>query len=244
MGWVVLSIPDRLVRRSPEPGTARGPNLEPTERRSVFTPFAATLAIAAAATSAIALLALHVLSPEYAPSWRMVSEYANGRYAWLLTVVFVTWAIASWALAAAAWPIRGTWLGRIALLFLVLAGVGEMMGGLFDINHRLHGAAFGIGVPSLTIAALLVTVALRRAGAEVAMWPAHLSWISFLLMAGTMALFLAALARAGIDVAAQTRPLAELPPGVRAYNGWANRFLFAASYLWLITTASVQLRGR
>ena len=210
----------------------------------MFTTIAASLAIAGAATSAIALLALHLLSPEYASSWRMVSEYANGRHAWLLTVVFVTWALASWSLAAAAWPIRATWLGRLALVFLILAGVGELMGGLFDINHRLHGAAFGIGVPSLPIAALLVTLALRRTGAHVALWPAHLSWISFVLMALTMALFFGALARAGIDVRAQSGPLAELPAGVTAYNGWANRLLFAASYLWLITTATVRLRGR
>lgn len=205
---------------------------------------AATVAIGAAVTSAIALLALHVLSPEYAPSWRMVSEYANGRYGWVLTVVFVTWAVAYWALAAAVWPIHAGWLGRVGLALLVLAGVGEMMGGLFDVNHRLHGAAFGLGVPSLTIAPILVTLALRRTGAEVAMWPAHLTWISFLVMALTMALFLAALARAGIEVSAQSGPLPELPQGVRAYNGWANRFLFAASYLWLITTAYVPLRGR
>ena len=40
---------------------------------------AATIAIVAAATSALSLVALHVLSPEFEVSWRMVSEYANGR---------------------------------------------------------------------------------------------------------------------------------------------------------------------
>ena len=204
----------------------------------------ATAAIAAAAVSALALLALHVVSPEYGPSWRMVSEYANGKHGWLLTVMFVTWAVSSWALALAVWPIGGSWLGRIALLFLILAGVGQLMGGLFDINHKLHGAAFGIGVPSLTIAALLVSLALRRAGTDVPMWPAHLGWISVVVLALTMVLLFGALKQAGIDVSAQREPLAALPAGVTAYNGWANRLLVAASYLWLITTAHATLRGR
>lgn len=208
-----------------------------------WTSVAATIAVAAAAASAISLLALHVLGPEFNPSWRMISEYANGRYGWLLTVVFVTWAVASWALAVAVMPIWATWLGRFGLLFLVLAGVGEMMGGIFDLNHRLHGMAFAIGVPSLTLAAILVTLALRRNGVDIPIWPAHLSWISFVLMAVSMALFFASLARAGIDVTAQSGPLAQLPEGVTAYNGWANRLLVGASYLWLIVAARIALRG-
>jgi hypothetical protein len=122
-------------------------------------------------------------------------------------------------------------------------GIGQMMGGMFDINHRLHGAAFAIGVPSLTIAAMFMTLVLRRSGADIAMWPAHLSWVSVVLMAATMALFLTSLSRAGIDVSAQSGPLTDLPEGVTAYNGWANRLLFAASYLWLMIAARVPLRG-
>ena len=80
------------------------------------------------------------------------------------------------------------------------------MGGIFDINHRLHGAAFAIGVPSLTLAAILVTLALRRGGVDIAMWPAHLSWVSFVLMAATMVLFVMSL---------QTRVVAKRPPMTR-----------------------------
>ena len=40
------------------------------------------------ALSCAALIVLHVVSPEFAPSWRMVSEYANGGYPWLLLLVF------------------------------------------------------------------------------------------------------------------------------------------------------------
>jgi hypothetical protein len=63
------------------------------------------------------------------------------------------------------------------------------------------------------------------------------------LMAATMALFLTSLSRAGIDVSAQSGPLTDLPEGVTACNGWANRLLFGASYLWLIIAARVSWRG-
>jgi hypothetical protein len=206
---------------------------------------AAYLALGATALSGAALLLLHGLSPEFAPSWRMVSEYANGRFPWLLTVVFAGWAASSFALAAALWPLSATTLGKIGLLFLLLAGIGQTMGGLFDINHRLHGPAAMIGIPSLCVAAVLVTIALsRRAGIDAPpAWSAHLPWISFVVMIGTFALFFSSLQGAGVDMSSQTRPLAELPAGVSGYVGWANRVLFAASYLWTVLVSLSVLKA-
>lgn len=197
---------------------------------------AAYLALGATTVSVAALVLLHGLSPEFAPSWRMVSEYANGRFPWLLTVVFAGWAISSFALAAALWPLSASTVGTIGLLFLLLAGVGQTMGGLFDINHRWHGPAAMIGIPSLCVAAVLVTIALsRRAGIDAPpAWSAHLPWISFVVMMGAFALFVSSLKAAGVDMSGQNGPLAELPPGVSGYVGWANRLLFAASYLWSV----------
>jgi hypothetical protein len=197
---------------------------------------AAYLAVGATAVSGAALLLLHALSPEFAPSWRMVSEYANGRFPWVLTVVFAGWAISSFALAAALWPLSASTLGTIGLAFLVLAGIGQTMGGVFDINHRLHGPAAMIGIPSLCVAAVIVTIALNRLGGIDAppAWSAHLPWISFVVMIGAFALFFSSLKAAGVDMSGQSRPLAELPAGVSGYVGWANRVLFAASYLWTV----------
>ncbi len=197
---------------------------------------AAYLALGATAVSGAALLLLHAMSPEFAWSWRMVSEYANGRYAWLLTLVFAGRAISSFALAAALWPLSGSSLGRVGLLFLLLAGIGQTMGGLFDNNHKLHGPAAMIGIPSLCVAALLLTIALSRRAGIVAppTWSAHLPWISFVAMLGAFALFVSSLKAAGVDMSTQGKPLAELPAGVSGYVGWANRLLFAACYLWTV----------
>jgi hypothetical membrane protein len=199
--------------------------------------FVATIAITATAISVLALLVLHFVSPEYQPSWRMVSEYGNGHHAWLLTVMFVAWGVAYWAIAVAVWPITASWTGRIGSLFLIAAGIGAVMGGLFDVNHRWHGLAFGIGVPSLTVAALVVTPALRRASVHVPLWPSHLSWISVVMMGLALLFFTRGLAAAGVPFGPQAPPLRELPPGVTAWHGWTNRLVFAASYLWLATTA-------
>jgi hypothetical protein len=186
----------------------------------------ASFAVAAIGVSLAALALLHALSREYAWSWRMVSEYANGRHRWLLTIVFLGWAAASFALIGALWPLGATTLGKAALLFLFLAGIGQVMGGVFDINHALHGPAAIMGIPSFCVAAVLATMALARHDDIVAppLWTAHLPWISSALMLGAFALFLSALRRAAVDLAAQVGPLADLPIGVNGYVGWATRF--------------------
>lgn len=205
---------------------------------------AAGIAIAAIAVSLAALALLHVLSPEFAWSWRMVSEYANGRHSRLLTIVFFGWAAGSFALIWALWPLGATTLGKAGLIFLFLAGIGQVMGGLFDINHKLHGPAALIGIPSLCIAAVLVTMAMARHTGIAAppLWTAHLTWISFALMIGAFALFFSALKRAGVDLSGQAGPLAELPAGVNGYVGWANRLVFASSYLWAVLAALAVIR--
>ena len=43
----------------------------------------AQLVMASGALSLVSLLALHFVSPEYHPSWRMISEYALGKHKWL-----------------------------------------------------------------------------------------------------------------------------------------------------------------
>jgi hypothetical protein len=61
------------------------------------------LAILATAAEIVLLASLHLLSPEFSPSWRMISEYAFGHYAWVLSLMFAASGIGSWALAIAIW---------------------------------------------------------------------------------------------------------------------------------------------
>jgi hypothetical protein len=140
-------------------------------------------------------------------------------------------------------PFADSTLGKVGLFFLFLGGIGQTMGALFDINHKLHGPAAMIGIPSLCIAAVLLTIALGRR-ADIAappVWSAHLPWLSFALMLGTLALFFSALKSAGVDMSGG--PLKELPAGVSGYVGWANRLLFGATYLWVVLASLSVIKG-
>lgn len=212
-----------------------------------FTDPAARLAIAAGLAVLALLASLHILSPEFDPSWRMVSEYANGGYAWILSLMFVAWAISSWALAFAIWPQANTRGGKIGLFFLIAAGVGEAMASVFDVNHSLHGLAALIGIGSLPVAAMLLSPSLSRtqaglAARRVLLWTANLTWISVLLMLATFAMLIVTYTQAGGDMSAG--PVSALPPGVIAVVGWANRFLIIVYCVWVSTVANHAIKLR
>lgn len=206
------------------------------------------LATAASAAVLLLLASLHVLSPEFDPSWRMVSEYANGSYGWLLSLMFIAWAISSWSLAFAIRSQIRTTAGRIGLIFLILAGVGEAMGAIFDINHPLHGMAAMIGIPGLPVAAMLISVSLGRTqewstAKKTLLWAANLTWVSLVLLAMAFAILVVTYTQAGGDMTAGAAPTV-LPPGVIALVGWANRLLIIVYCAWVITVArqAVKLR--
>jgi hypothetical protein len=207
------------------------------------------LAIAAATSVLLLLASLHILSPEFDPSWRMVSEYANGQYGWVLSLMFVFWAVSSWALAIAIWSQVKTTAAKIGLGFLIAAGIGEAMASVFDINHPLHGLAALIGIGSLPIAALLISVSLGRTQAwsvakKALLWTANLTWISVLLMAATFAILMVTYTQAGGDMTAGVE-VTVLPAGVIAVVGWANRLLIVVYCVWVMTVAwqAARVRG-
>ena len=80
---------------------------------------AARLAIAAAAVEILLLAGLHMLSPEFDPSWRVVSEYATGQYGWVLSLMFLAGALSIWSLAFAIRPQVGTNAGKLGLGLLI-----------------------------------------------------------------------------------------------------------------------------
>ena len=122
------------------------------------------ISTAAAATSLISLAALHILSPEFDPSWRMVSEYALGRYEWILALMFVSQAVAAVALFFAIRSHIRTIGGKIGLCFLLAAGLGLVLAAIFDWTSPLHGLAAMIGIPSQAIATPIGIPAAREAG--------------------------------------------------------------------------------
>src|SRR5687768_7424945 len=95
----------------------------------------ARLTIIASIATLVSLALLHILSPEFSPAWRMVSEYANGEYSWILSMMFIFWALSSWLLAFTLWSEVKTTAGKVGVYFLIVSGLGEAMAAAFDINH-------------------------------------------------------------------------------------------------------------
>jgi hypothetical protein len=85
----------------------------------------------------------------------MVSEYANSHYGWILSLMFLAWAVSSWALAVAIWSHASGRAGKVGLVLLAIAGLGEAMAAAFDINHDfLHNVAGAWGILGLPVAAM------------------------------------------------------------------------------------------
>jgi hypothetical protein len=216
---------------------------EPVSDAASISGPAARVAIAAAGTTLLLLASLHVLSPEFEPSWRVISEYAFGQYGWVLSLMFAAWGISTWALARAIWSHVATKAGKVGLWLLVAAGLGEALASVFDVTHEVgHGIAGLLGVLGLPVGALLVSAALARSGAwsatnaGVRRWLAHLTWVSLVLLVVTLGLMTAQVAHANGGKLPTHAPKA-LPAGVIGLDGWADRLIVLSSCVWVIVVA-------
>jgi hypothetical protein len=194
--------------------------------RSVPSLTAARLSFASSAATLVLLAALHFLSPEFDPSRRMVSEYAVGDYRWALSLMFLTWALSCVSLFFAIWSQIHTLGGKIGLVLLLVSAAGTGMAAFFHISHRLHGLAFMIGIPSLPVAALLISRSLLRKLAGITrrslLWTANLPWMSMILMVAVMFI---GLSQSGGEF------------GSNVLIGWPNRLVVLAYCGWLMAAA-------
>jgi hypothetical membrane protein len=150
----------------------------------------------------------------------MISEYAMGKHHWLITSFFIFWGLSSLTLCVALWPnATGAW-AVAGIILLAISGIGEIMGGLFDVNHKLHGLSFMLGVPSLPIAALLIGYHfLGRDGSNTSiLLSSHAPWISVILMAVAMIVMMTGFKNAGIPMGPGATPPVSVPEGVIAWR--------------------------
>jgi hypothetical protein len=206
----------------------------------------ALLSIASGVLSLLCLLTLHFVSKEFKTSFRMVSEYALGKNKWLLTIFFLAWGTSSIALSILLWKTVSTQTANIGVILLFISGIGAIMGGLFDMKHKLHGLSFLLGVPTLPVATIFIANNLIR----LEPWKNHFTsimfstisvWLSLILMITTMGLMFSSFKKAGIPVGKDAQPINELPIGVKAYNGYANRLLVFLYILWTILISIIYL---
>jgi hypothetical protein len=206
----------------------------------------AKLIITTSVLSLICLLLLHFLSPEFKPSWRMISEYALGKHRSVLTAFFLLGSLSSLLLPILLWNETDSVWAKIGLVLVFVSGVGGCMGGMFDVKHPLHGAAFALGVPTLPVGALLVSYHLVKkmswnSHSIGILFSAHSIWISIVLMAVSMIVMMNGFKQAGIPIGKDAVPPESVPAGVIALAGYFNRLLVLCCAGWVVFLANVYL---
>ncbi len=199
----------------------------------------APLALASGVLALICLAVLHVVSPEFQPSWRMISEYAMGSYKGLITSFFYCWGVSSIFLTVLLWNEVTTGWGMLGVVLLFISAIGEIMGGLFDVKHKLHGLAFLLGVPAVPIATLLIgyNLVVQEGWNNILLIASHATWLSLVAMAMAMGVMMAGFKKAGIAMDQNTPPPEKVPEGVLAVAGYANRLLVLCYVGWLLVVS-------
>jgi hypothetical protein len=196
--------------------------------------------------SMLSLLTLHITSTEFKPNFRMISEYALGKHKWLLTMFFLCWGLSAISSGFMLWNVVTTGWAKFGVVLLFVTGIGAIMGGLFDVQHKLHGLAFGIGIPFLPIGALLISYHLIQKAewqnqSSLLLLSSHAIWISLILMAVSMFLLFSSLKANDIAYGPDAAPMSVLPKGVIGINGWANRLLVLCYITYPILIAKLLL---
>jgi hypothetical protein len=194
----------------------------------------ALVSLAAAGIGVAALAALHFLSPEFDPSFRMISEYATGNHEWALALMFLSLAAGCVALFVALRSQAHTRAAKIGLGFLIATGVGLAMAAAFDIEHPLHGLASLIGIPAFPIASLLISGKMARSTSlspaqRLLLVLANVNWISLVLMFAALGVTMAQYAQSGGEMTTVSFP--------GSLIGWMNRLYVVSLGIWLMVAA-------
>jgi hypothetical membrane protein len=127
-------------------------------------------------------IALHFLSPEYDPRFNFMSDYAWGAYGWLMTTTFFVLGLAILTVAVGVRNIhQSSRSARVGCSLLVVGALFVCLAGVFR-GFPLHDVASAVGVPSLLMAALLLSWSFRHATGWQAIHPA-----TFLIAVGMFA---------------------------------------------------------
>lgn len=204
---------------------------------AVYRKSAALVSIVAIAAFPALILLLHILEPQFAPSWRMLSEYALGQYGWLMNLAFRSLGVGTMVLIAVIWPYSNTFAGRIGLFFLMVFAVAVFSASFFitdPITHTgatthigaIHNACGFTAIPIFPIAATLTGIGLARNKR----WFAAKRWLPYLtvIVWASLAIFIWAVVSSGI--------------GPQSWMGWANRLNMAIYCAWLLTIAQFAWR--
>lgn len=208
---------------------------------------AAHLSLGAVAVFLVLLALLHLIEPEFDPSWRFMSEYALGSDGWVMMLGFFALALSCAALFAALRSHISTLGGKFGLGILLVVAVAMVMAGLFPqdpvtakpdeltTQGNLHALAAMVGIPGFAFAAVLISLSLVghpawASARRLLLWTAHFYWMALAAMFIYLGIAVPQAGGFGPDV----------------YAGWFNRLVVLAQCAWLIAAAwhAAQLRGQ
>lgn len=122
-----------------------------------------TMVLVCVAYYVAAGIALHLLEPEYDPRFRFMSEYAWAPHGWLMTTTFFVLGLALISVAVGLRQVLGSSLSaRIGFGLLVVGALGVSFAGVFR-DFIPHSIGSAIGLPSIVMAALIMSWGFRQA---------------------------------------------------------------------------------
>jgi hypothetical membrane protein len=117
-------------------------------------------------------IALHVLEPEYDPRFQFMSDYAWGTYGWLMTTTFFVLGLAVLTVAIGVRDAhQSSRSARVGFGLLVIGAVFVCLAGIFR-GFPLHDIASAVAIPSLVLAAVILSSSFRTAAGWQAIYPA------------------------------------------------------------------------
>ena len=205
---------------------------------------AARVAIGAIVTYQLLLIALIFLRPDLDPSWHTISEWAMGRFGWLMSIAFFVSAVGYAALFMTLRPHLHGLVGRTGLVLLALCVIGATGVSIFTTDpmplrpplstrgtlHIIFGTTQLVLLP---FAALLINLNLSRnvqwtAARRALLWTAGVPLLGFAAFVVYSIVFVA-------------------PHGPNAYGpgvniGWPPRFAFFTYMIWVVTLGRQDIR--
>lgn len=133
---------------------------------------AARLSVFSGALFVIILGILHLLEPQFDPTWRFISEYALGNFGWMMQLAFVLLAMSLICAGVVIFSQVRTVVGYFGLAILGLSSSGLLIAAIFvtdpisvspdaaTFSGKMH--AIGATLDYTPVAALLMSFALAR----------------------------------------------------------------------------------
>ena len=193
---------------------------------------AARLSLGSSAIFILLLGSLHLLEPEFDLTWRFISEYALGRFGWMMPLAFLALAIILACAGVAILPGVRNIPGYIGVLILLVAVIGLVIAASFqtdpittkmdDLTPGGQMHVLGASLDYSPLAFLLLTFSLIR----------NPAWSAI-----RMRLFITAIIPIALTIAFILAIPADAVFGPGVYTGLIGRFLVLSYTGWVSAVA-------